>query len=204
MNLILASQSPRRRELLEKAGFEFSTFPVKVSEIIDENLTPEDAVTSLALQKAEACLDQHKHLKSVDNLILGADTMVVMGVKCLGKPQNFSEAAEYLRLLSGKVHRVITGMCLLNPDQGQSPSNVWAGCEISEVHFRQLSEEEIADYVQSGEPMDKAGAYAIQGGGSGFVSRLVGSWSNVVGLPIEKLESVLKERGWNVPRRKSL
>lgn len=200
MDLVLASQSPRRHELLEKAGFEFSAFPVKVSENIDENLNPEVQVQDLALRKANACLDQYKHLKLQDNLIIAADTMVFLGSKSLGKPRDFSEAVEFLNRLSGKTHRVMTGLALLLPTD-QSPP--WVGHAVTEVTFRDLSLEEIHAYVATGEPMDKAGAYGIQGGGQKFVSSKSGSWSNVVGLPLEILELALKERGWNVDRKKS-
>jgi septum formation protein len=197
--LVLASQSPRRRELLKEAGFEFQVFPIKVSEIIDENLTAEANASQIATLKARACAEQNNQLKSGDYLILSADTMVVLGERVLGKPKNFSEACEFLRLLSGKTHRVITGVALLP----SSSTKVVCHVEITEVTFRNLSEDEIAAYVGGGEPMDKAGAYAIQGEGSKFVSSFSGSWSNVVGLPIEKLEKVLSENGWTVGRRAS-
>lgn len=200
MKLILASQSPRRSELLEQAGFEFQPFPVKVSEIIDENLKPEVQVSQLATRKAEACLMQHKSLNSQEFLILGADTMVVEGDQCLGKPRNFSEAEQFLRRLSGKTHRVITGVSLIVPAQGPR----WEGYDSTEVSFHKLSDQQILEYVQTGEPMDKAGAYAIQGVGKQFVSSIRGSWSNVVGLPLEKLERILKEQGWHVPRKKTI
>lgn len=199
MEIILASQSPRRRELLEEAGYEFRTFPVKVSENIDENLNPGTQVEALARRKAEACVEQNNLLNLKDILVLGADTMVVLDNRCLGKPANFSEAVSFLRRLSGRTHRVITGLCLLVPGGG----SVWLGHTSTEVEFRPLADREIEDYVATGEPMDKAGAYAIQGGGKKFVSSQRGSWSNVVGLPLETLEQALKERGWNVRRKKS-
>ena len=199
LKLALASQSPRRRELLEKAGFEFHVFPVKVSEIIDENLNPAEAAAEVAKSKVQACLEQNKSLKSHGFIVLGADTMVVLGQTILGKPRNFSEAQRFLRSLSGKTHRVITGLCLWK----SGSTNFWTGAEMTEVKFRPLAEAEIDDYIATGEPMDKAGAYAIQGAGGKFVSSYNGSWSNVVGLPMERLEKVLKENGWSVGRRKS-
>ena len=199
MKLILASQSPRRRELLDQAGFEFSTFPVKVSENIDENLNPEEQVRTLALRKARACIDQNNQLKSHGFLVLGADTMVFLGQQSLGKPLDFSQAVDFLSRLSGQTHRVMTGVALVPTDHGP----VWVGHCVTEVTFRQLSAQEIHEYVQTGEPMDKAGAYGIQGLGQKFVSSKSGSWSNVVGLPIESLELALKERGWNVDRKQS-
>lgn len=197
LNLALASQSPRRRELLSDAGYEFRVFPVKVSEIIDENLNPADVASQLGTLKAQSCVEQNKELKQQGFLVLGADTIVVLGRRILGKPQNNAQAREYLRLLSSKTHNVITGFGLVE----SGTTKVWSGAEVTEVTFRNLSDQEIDTYVASGEPMDKAGAYAIQGGGGKFVSSFSGSWSNVVGLPLERLEKVLSENGWNVRRR---
>jgi septum formation protein len=197
LEIALASQSPRRRDLLTEAGFEFRVFPVKVSEIIDENLTPAEAASQIATVKVRACIEQNKLLKEPGFLVLGADTMVVLGERILGKPKNFSEGAQYLRALSGKTHRVITGFSLSE----SASTKVWTGAEMSEVQFKVLSEKEIADYLATGEPMDKAGAYAIQGAGGKFVSSFTGSKSNVIGLPMERLVKVLKEYGWIVRRR---
>ena len=129
-------------------------------------------------------------------LVLTADTVVVLGRRVLGKPANYSQAAQYLRLLSGKTHEVITGISLLE----SGTTNVWQGAEVTQVQFKILNEAEISEYVAGGEPMDKAGAYAIQGEGKKFVSSFTGSWSNVVGLPLERLEKVILENGWNVRR----
>lgn len=199
LKLVLASQSPRRRELLEKAGYEFAVSSVKVSEIIDESLTPTENASHLATLKAEACFTQNNYSKSPGFLILGADTVVVLGEQILGKPRDASEAHEFLRRLSGKTHRVITGLSLFE----SGSTKVWSGFDQTEVEFKTLSESEIGAYVKSGEPMDKAGAYAIQGEGRKFVSCYHGSWSNVVGLPLEKLEKALLANGWTVGRRKS-
>lgn len=197
LKLILASQSPRRRELLESAGFEFTVAHVKVSETIDENLNAEENASQIATDKAEACEDQHNYLKSKGYLILAADTIVVVDDQILGKPVDPAEAEAFLRLLSGRSHRVITGLSLIESD---SPKT-WRGFDSTEVVFKKLSDEEIRTYVESGEPMDRAGAYAIQGAAGKFVSEYKGSWSNVVGLPLERLESALKENGWIVGRR---
>lgn len=200
LEIALASQSPRRRELLSTAGFEFRVFPVKVSEIFDEKMNPSEIASHLATVKVEACIEQNKELKSPGFLVLGADTIVVTAGKILGKPRNFTEAQKFLRSLSGKTHGVITGFTL---QESGDATKVWTGAELSEVKFRPLSEKEIADYIDTGEPMDKAGAYAIQGEGGKFVSSLVGSRSNVIGLPLERLAKVLKENSWNVRRRSS-
>lgn len=194
--LLLVSQSPRRRELLSEAGYFFRVDTVKVSEIIDENLNLADAIMQVARQKAEAYLDAHKHLKSQKILILSADTVVVFGAQILGKPRNATEACQFLRQLSGEEHSVITGIYLLNMATGEH----FAGTEESRVRFRDLTDDEIAAYVATGEPMDKAGAYAIQGEGGKLVAKFDGSWSNIVGLPMELLERVLRDKNWQVKR----
>lgn len=194
LELVLASQSPRRRELLEKAGYKFRVSHGEVSENIEVNLNPRANASQIATKKARACLERDKNLKSKGFLVLGADTLVVLSDQILGKPADFSEACHFLRLLSGKTHSVITGLSLVESASTKS----WEGFDETTVTFRHLSEEEIRNYVKSGEPMDKAGAYAIQGEGRKFVSSYSGSWSNVVGLPMETLERALKENGWIV------
>lgn len=197
LELLLASQSPRRRELLERAGFEFAVEHVKVSEIIDENLNPSVQVSALAQRKAEAAAILPKSTKKQDNLILGADTLVVLDGKTLGKPKDFFEAVAFLRSLSGKTHSVMTGLCLIHMGSGET----YVGFDETRVRFRPLTDEDIQDYVHTGEPMDKAGAYAIQGAAGRFVEDIDGSMTNVVGLPMELLERVLKEKNWYVRRR---
>lgn len=201
LQLVLASSSPRRRELLGEAGYPFTLSPVKVSEIFSESLNAREVVSHLATVKARACLDQHKHLNTPDYLILGADTLVVLpvdgGDQILGKPADEAQALDYLTRLSGGTHCVMTGVCLLRP----GTSEVWTGVDVTEVEFRPTTEAELRAYVATGEPMDKAGAYAIQGGARNFISTFKGSWSNVVGLPLERLEKALEENGWNVGRR---
>lgn len=203
LELILASQSPRRSELLNAAHFEFRVSPVKVSEIIEENLTPSENVSHLATVKAEAFVKQNKPLKPGHYLILAADTLVALGDQILGKPRDAEEAHRFLRLLSGKTHSVITGLCLIEIGRSGQEVRRWSGFETTLVQFRDLAESEIRSYIATGEPMDKAGAYGIQGAAKEFVSSFQGSWSNVVGLPLEKFESVLKENGWDIGRRKS-
>lgn len=195
--LYLISQSPRRREILEKAGFLFRVDTVKVSEFINKNVSLRRAVSELAREKAQAYLNEHKYLKGQRILLLAADTIVHLEGRVLGKPKNVSEAAEFLKQLSGKMHSVITGFAILELDQGLE----CLGSEESFVKFKELSEDEILAYVKTGEPMDKAGAYGIQGEGGRFVSQLEGLWSNVVGLPVESLIKILDEKGWNVIQR---
>lgn len=194
--LVLASQSPRRSELLRSAGFLFQVSPVKVSESIEENLNPEDNASQIATMKATACLDQNKELKRRGFLILAADTIVAVDDQMLGKPTSVEQAHSFLRLMSGRAHRVISGMCLLESATGR----MWQGYDTTEVVFRSLTEAEISEYVESKDPFDKAGGYGIQSGGGKFVSSVRGSRSNVVGLSLELLERVLLENGWNVRR----
>ena len=199
LQLILASQSPRRRQLLEEAGYEFVVDTVKVSENIDENLNLEDALKVVAESKAVALLNTGKFPKGQGFLVLSADTVVALDGQVLGKPKDFSEAERFLRLLSSRTHCVHTAICLYDVDKGQRVAAV----ETTRVTFRKLSREEIQDYLKSGEFMDKAGAYGIQGRGGDLVLSYDGSWSNVVGLPLELLRRILMEQGWDVRSRSS-
>ncbi len=177
--LILASGSPRRAELFRQAGLNFKIIVPNVDEAPLPGEAPDQFVCRTAREKAES-------LPAGDVVILAADTAVVDGNRILGKPADAEEAAKMLRSLSGRTHEVMTGVCLRFPDRTE--------CFHTEtrVTFRTLSETEIDDYVATGEPMDKAGAYAIQGGAAKMVRRIEGSYSNVVGLPlcevIERLE----------------
>lgn len=153
-------------------------------------------MSQIATVKAEAALDQCKDLNLNDYLILSADTLVVLGDQFLGKPSDSTEARDFLRRLSGVEHSVMTGLCLLEP----RTSRRWSGVETSIVKFRKLSEAEIREYVESGEPMDKAGAYGFQGAARKFVETVEGSTSNIIGLPVELLKKALNENGWKVRR----
>ena len=197
--LVLVSESPRRRQILSDAGFLFRVDTVKVSETIEENVNIDQAIVGVARDKGVAYLDTHKQLKGQNILLLSADTMVVLDGRPLGKPKNPTEAEEFLRLLSGKTHRVITGVYVQNLKTDQT----FAGADTTEVEFRDLTESEISAYVKTGEPMDKAGAYGFQGEGGKFVSALRGSKLNVIGLPLELFEKVLHEKKWDVQRRTS-
>jgi len=199
LELLLVSQSPRRKQLLEDAGFLFRVDTVKISETIGENVNASDAIQGLAQTKGEVYLEHHKSLKGREILLLSADTMVVIGGRPLGKPKNSTETKDFLRRLSGQTHDVITGIFVKNLLSG----DIFSGLDKTKVVFKNLSAVEISDYVATGEPMDKAGAYAIQGLGGRFVQTITGSKSNVIGLPIELFENVLREKGWNVARRKS-
>lgn len=192
--LILASQSPRRSEILKKAGYQFASFPVYVSEIPNKNLSLDEQILDIAGRKAEAVLHQLKNVSEPqkDKVILTADTMVCFGVKALGKPENEDMAFEYLRLLSGQKHQVKTALCLVDLGTGDSVSHI----ETTDVFFKKLSESDIKNYIATGEPMDKAGAYAIQGIGSKFVEKFEGDFNNVVGLPLQALEKLFTLKGW--------
>lgn len=197
--LILASQSPRRRELLQQAGFEFTVSSVQISEIPDENLNLEEQIRRLAWEKAEALVSSGKVLKGQGNLVLSSDTVVVLENKILGKPKDLTECASYIRQLSGRKHRVITSVCLWDLDSGR----VVTDHDTTWVTFRYVTENEIEEYAASGEGMDKAGGYGIQGLAGKFVSATEGKMDTVVGLPVDLVEKLLRENGWNVRRTKS-
>ncbi|NJL73850.1 MAG: septum formation protein Maf [Saprospiraceae bacterium] len=174
--IILASKSPRRKQLLEIAGFNFE---VKALEV-DESFSPTMPVAEVAAYLAEKKADAAHSLVDTNALILAADSVVILEDKIYGKPEDETDAKQILRQLSGKVHRVITGVCLLQYNK----KRIFSG--VSEVHFAPLSEEEIEYYVQKYQPYDKAGAYGIQDWiGWCKVLKIEGSYSNVMGLPME-------------------
>ena len=188
MKLLLASNSLRRRELLRNAGFDFEVIPSGIDEgepSSDE--LPEEYARRIARTKALHVADR----APAGSMVLGADTIVVIGGLILGKPSGPFDATRMLRLLSGQTHEVITAICLVRaPDQVAAVKH-----ECTYVTFAELSENEIRSYVTSKEPFDKAGAYAIQGLASKFVVRIPGCYFNVVGLPVALLYEVLKELG---------
>lgn len=184
MRLILASSSPRRRELLKNAGFDFEVRASSVVEIRQRGESAEDFARRAAREKA---LDVAASA-SPGALVLGADTVVVTDGEILGKPSSRNEAVRMLRALSDRSHRVITAVCLVEaPDRVQKLTH-----EITFVTFGQLDDEEIRDYVSTGEPFDKSGAYGIQGRASKFISRIEGCYFNVVGLPVTVVYEMLK------------
>ena len=181
MEVILASQSPRRKELM---GLFHIPFTIRVSdadETMPPELSPAEAVALVSRRKAEAVPRQ------ADDLVIAADTIVVFGEEILGKPKDPADARRMLRLLSGRDHQVMTGMTLLRGEQ------TLVCTEITDIHFRPLSDREIDAYVRTGEPMDKAGSYGIQGGAALFAERLVGDYYNVMGLPVCRLGQLLRE-----------
>jgi septum formation protein len=184
MRLILASASPRRQALLRNAGLDVVVRPSSVEEVVQPGESPEDFARRAATDKALAVAAA----APPDALVLGADTVVVAGDEILGKPADAADAARMLRTLSGATHRVITGVCLVSaPDRIEA-----VRAETTRVTFRQLDGREIADYVASGEPFDKAGAYGIQGLASKFVTGIEGCYFNVVGLPVALVYDMLK------------
>ncbi len=187
MRLTLASASPRRAELLRAAGFAFDVLPVHLDEHFHPDEKPEHAVARLAEAKAAAALALRP-----DAVVLGADTTVVIRGQALAKPGDRDEAAAMLRLLSGRTHDVLTGVCLCY--QGRRLLHV----EPTRVRMAQLGETEIAWYVSTDEPYDKAGGYAVQGLASRFIEGIDGSYSNVVGLPISCIYQLLKELGCDI------
>jgi nucleoside triphosphate pyrophosphatase len=181
MPLILASASPRRAELLRNAGISFLIEPAHIPEQPMPNEPPLEYAKRLARDKARALFARHS-----DNVVLGADTIVVVDEHLLEKPRDDEDAARMLRLLSGRSHQVITGVCLVAPGFAQT------GAEITEVRFSSLSESEIASYIATREPMDKAGAYGIQGIASRWVERIDGCYFNVVGLPVPRVYRMMR------------
>ena len=198
-NLVLASASPRRRELLTQAGFVFSVHPAHIPEDPQPGEDPIAYVTRLAREKAQAVYrelsgapiespQQDSGQRGPDGqslAVLGADTTVTLDGHILGKPENAIDAARMLRMLSGRTHRVITGVAVVTADR------VEVAAEVTAVQFLTMSDEEIASYVAGGEPMDKAGAYAIQGRAAKWIPRIEGCYFNVVGLPLALVNAML-------------
>lgn len=185
-DLILASTSPRREQLLASMGIPFDIHPSNVPEVHRPGELPEDYVARLSRDKADAIAKQH-HTRWV----IGADTTVLLDDELLEKPKDREDALRILRTLSGRTHMVYTGVTLVNRERGYSETRVGE----SEVRMLTLSEEDIARYVDTGEPMDKAGAYAVHGIGAMFIDSIHGSYTNVVGLPLALLFQMLRRAG---------
>ena len=185
--IILGSQSPRRKELLENAGIEFEILTADGEEIVDENLSFHQVVESLAQQKNKQ-VSENPDCPD-DAVVITADTMVVCDGEIMGKPKNDEDAKRMLGMLSGNTHSVLTGYCILDRESGKKAS----GVAETKVKFRDLDEDEIEKYIKTGEPKDKAGAYGIQLRASMFVEEIHGDYFNIVGLPVEKICKLLKE-----------
>ncbi len=189
-SLYLASQSPRRSELLAQVGVSFKVLSVNIDETVKPNESAKKYVLRLAKEKAIAASKLENLLKKP---ILGSDTSVVINEKILGKPKNNTEAKKMLKLLSGKTHQVMTAVALVRQFKTPQQLELTTRLSVSDVTFKVLSESEIQQYVDSGECKDKAGAYGIQGKAAAFISHLSGSYSGVMGLPLyETLELLNK------------
>lgn len=186
MKFVLASQSPRRKELLEREGLVFDIIPSDCEENVPDGISPELLVKELAILKAK---DVAQKVKEKNTLIIGADTVVAAGDEIMGKPIDREDAKRMLRNLSGSTHHVYTGICVIRKTDG----TLFACSECTKIIFRELSDAEINEYVESGESDDKAGAYAVQAGGGHFVDRIDGDFDNVVGLPVNRLLKILRD-----------
>ena len=193
MNIILASKSPRRREILENLDVNFSIITSETDENSDTE-NPEELVKELALKKACAVMEQLilDNKFTSDTVIIGSDTVVAKDGKILGKPKDRQNAKEMLCMLSGDCHKVISGIALIVGDRKMT------SCETTEVYFDKLTAEEIESYVSTGECDDKAGAYGIQGKASRFIKKINGCYFNVVGLPVNLLHNMAKEMEINL------
>jgi septum formation protein len=187
-NLILASSSPRRKELLENLRLTFEISSSEVDESFDPGLSPEEVVMELADRKAQVIFQENPQA-----FVIGADTIVVANGQILGKPTNEADAIGMLKMLSGKKHDVYTGVSIMNP------TGSTRFYEKTEVWFWELTDEDIRAYVQSGEPFDKAGSYGIQQLGSMLVKKINGDYFAVVGLPVARTVRELKRAGYQLP-----
>ena len=189
MNLILASQSPRRRELLGLTGLDFIVRVADIDETMDPGKAPFEEVARVSRLKALAVS------REPGDVVIAADTIVVCEGKMLGKPRDESDAFRILSLLSGRTHEVMTGMTVLRDEE------IVTHTEVTKIHFRDLHPEEVSAYIATGEPMDKAGAYGIQGGAALFADQMEGDYYNVMGLPVCRLAMILRSLGlpvWGV------
>lgn len=186
MQVILASQSPRRKELLGLTGLDFVIRAADIDETMTPGAAPFDEVARLSREKALAVE------RETDDVVIAADTIVVCDGTILGKPRDEQDAYRMLSLLSGRDHQVMTGLTVVRGDRAETVT------EVTDIHFRRLSDREIRAYIATGEPMDKAGSYGIQGGAALFVSHLNGDYFNVVGLPVCALTGILRSFGLRI------
>jgi septum formation protein len=187
--IILASASPRRKELLRRIGLRFKVDPSNYEENISSELEPHELAKSLSLEKAKLVAEKH-----MNALVIAADTFIVFEGKILGKPRTGTEAKEMLETISGRQHLVITGFTIIDTENNKALSKAVE----TKVYIRKLSSNEIDAYVESKEPLDKAGAYAIQGLGSVIVEKIEGDYFNVIGLPLSALAESLKNFGVHI------
>jgi septum formation protein len=188
--LVLASASPRRQELLRNAGIAFEVQP---ADIVEDPLPGEEPVACaerLALEKARLVAQRRP-----EAFVLGADTIVLVDGAMLAKPADGEDARRMLRLLSGRIHKVITGVCLIGPSRGSAPRTEETSSATTLVTMSEIADADVAQYAASGEPMDKAGGYAIQGIASRWISKIEGDYPNVVGLPVFLVYRMLRQHG---------
>jgi septum formation protein len=189
-DIILASASPRRQQLLEQIGVKFNVIPSTIDEVMNNTLEPSQVAISLASQK---CYDVASQIKD-DCIVIGADTIVVKGNQLLGKPKNEKDAFDMLKYLNGEWHEVLTGLCMYRTSDKKSICDF----EATRVKIANNSDEFLKAYIGTKEPFDKAGAYGIQGYGSLIVEKIEGCYFNVMGLPIYKLSRMLDELGYSI------
>lgn len=187
--LILASASPRRSRLLRELGLAFDVIPSTIDESVIHDPDPAELVKLLSAAKAQQVAEAEG-----DGIVIGSDTIVVLDGKVLGKPESHEDAVRMLRMLSGRVHQVYSGVCVVDAASGRKLCD----CSVTDVRFRELSDDTIQSYIRTGEPDDKAGAYAIQGFGSLLVESICGDYFTVVGLPVGMLAGMLDEFGVRV------
>jgi septum formation protein len=192
--LVLASASPRRRQLLKEAGFSCLVHPSQVSEKLEKNMTIDEQLLDLARRKARTVFDQLSRVHLDPFIVLAADTEVVFNGRPLGKPENETQIVAFLKLLSGCSHSVKTALLFMNSFTGETVSHL----ETTEIVFKELNDREIFEYASTREGLDKAGGYGIQGEASKFVKEVKGSWTNVVGLPIEIVQKIFNDHKWNI------
>lgn len=193
-SIILASESPRRKELLEKIGLKFKVVKSDFKEYADTKLSPHQLVRKLSLEKAKTVFKNHPPASGKKSIIIAADTFVVCNGKILGKPKDEKDAEKMLKFLSGKVHLIITGFTIIDDNLNRMTTK----SQETKVWMRKLSAKEINDYIATKEPFGKAGAYAIQEKGSVFIEKIEGDFFNAVGLPIYALAQELKKLGVEV------
>ena len=188
-SIILASKSPRRKDLLENIGLKFKVVDSNYKEYLDPQLKPHTLVKKLSLEKAKLVFENHK-----DSIIIAADTIVVCNGKVFGKPKNEQEAKNMLKFLSNTTHLIVTGLTIIDAN----PNKIITKAIQTKIQMRKISISEIDSYIQTKEPLDKAGAYAIQGIGSIFIKKITGDYLNAVGLPVYTLMQELKKLGIEV------
>lgn len=191
MRIILASGSPRRRELLAAAGLEFEVIPSPAEEIHDESMEMAELCEENARLKATAVAIHHR-----DAVVIGADTLVFLDGEPLGKPKDMAEAESMLRRLSGETNQVCTGVCIMGPGEKSTSLHV-----VTDVFFRELDDETLFAYLAKTQPLDKAGAYGIQDCGEMIIERIAGAYDNVMGLPVEQVLQALELRRADIPVR---